>query len=308
MPYDTLYDPAAIPASYRGYFEEVQVTCGAPWKRVTEKGAPIARWQRRCGADPSGGYNGQPGKAYGEALAQDPAAVKRRILEGLRERLTLGWEPTCDCDAGPPVPCTVLDPFAGSGATGAVAARLSRTFIGIELKEEYCRIAAGRIGAALRARPAASPSEAANPPAVRPGLWQVSRDGDPRGLALYQRHYSARRYADGRPRRLFVGPGEKLVLITPEADALLVWRKFRSRSGERGVNCAAFRNEGTGKSSALIREAVRIAWERWPGERLYTYVNPAKIESPNPGYCFKRAGWRSCGKTRSGLLVLEALP
>ena len=39
----------------------------------------------------------------------------------------------------------VLDPFMGSGTTGAVAKRLNRTFIGIEKDEEYVKIANERI-------------------------------------------------------------------------------------------------------------------------------------------------------------------
>ncbi len=41
---------------------------------------------------------------------------------------------------------TILDPFVGSGTTGAVAIREGRKFIGIELNPEYAAIAAERIG------------------------------------------------------------------------------------------------------------------------------------------------------------------
>lgn len=40
----------------------------------------------------------------------------------------------------------VLDPFMGSGTTGKMAIRNSRNFIGIELNEEYFKIAERRIG------------------------------------------------------------------------------------------------------------------------------------------------------------------
>lgn len=40
---------------------------------------------------------------------------------------------------------TVLDPFFGSGTTGAVAKRFGRYFIGIDLKREYCEAAEKRI-------------------------------------------------------------------------------------------------------------------------------------------------------------------
>jgi hypothetical protein len=121
---------------------------------------------------------------------------------------------------------------------------------------------------------------------------------------------SRRHYADGRKPLLFVGPGEKLVLVTPDALALFVWRKFLSITHEEGVNCAVFRNEGPKLSSELIKAAVELAWERWPGERLYTYINPRKIRHKrDPGRCFLRAGWRHVGWTKDqGLRILEIRP
>lgn len=142
-------------------------------------------------------------------------------------------------------------------------------------------------------------------------LWRLARDGDPLGLELHARHYSARQYADGRVRRLFVGPGEKLVLIGHDDRSLFVWRRFISMDDQAGICCSIFRNEGPTLASALIRDADAIADARWPGEtRHYTYVAPARIRSTNPGYCFLAAGWRRSGWTKGGhgrdqLLVLE---
>jgi hypothetical protein len=139
-------------------------------------------------------------------------------------------------------------------------------------------------------------------------LWWLTKDGDKDCLALYERHYSAYRYKDGRKRRQFVGPGESIVLRTLEGDAMFVWRKFVDNSGQQGVNCAVFRNESKHKSSELIRQADAIADLCWPGERHYTYVNAEKVRSANPGYCFVRAGWRRCGRTKvNNLLILEKL-
>ena len=142
---------------------------------------------------------------------------------------------------------------------------------------------------------------------VQRGFWRTAKDGDPLGLALYLRHYSSRRRSPKTRLPLFVGPGEKLVLLSLKGDALFAWRKMLySRDGQSGVCCAVFRNEGRRLSSTLIREAMRLAWKRWPGERLYTYVDPTRVRSVNPGCCFKRAGWRVAGKSKRGLIVLEA--
>ena len=136
-------------------------------------------------------------------------------------------------------------------------------------------------------------------------IWWLTKDGDRTCLALYERHYSCYHYRDGRKRYLFCGPGEKIVLRTGEGDALFVWRKFKDASGQQGINCAVFRNESTHQSSKLIRQADRIADCIWPGERHYTYVDSARIRSTNPGCCFLAAGWRRCGRTKGGLIVLE---
>jgi hypothetical protein len=136
-------------------------------------------------------------------------------------------------------------------------------------------------------------------------LWWLTKDGDLDCLELYERHYSCYKYADGRKRTQFVGPGEKVVLRTERADAMFVWRKFIDDSGQRGINCAVFRNESTHRSSCLICQADSIADCLWPDSRHYTYIRAEAIRSTNPGACFKAAGWRRCGMTGSGLIVLE---
>lgn len=136
--------------------------------------------------------------------------------------------------------------------------------------------------------------------------WYLTKDGDEYCMDLFKQHYSYKEYADCRTQKLFVGPGEKIVLRTWEADAMFVWRKHINDSGESGINCAVFRNESKTKSSTLIQEADAIAFEVWPNQRHYTYVNAKKIKSTNAGYCFKRAGWRQCGVTKwNKLIILE---
>jgi hypothetical protein len=158
------------------------------------------------------------------------------------------------------------------------------------------------------------------------GYWLPVRDGDLRALALYRRHYSAAKRRGRQTitpignRARFAGPcagGASMVLLTRTCDALFVWRheQFR-RDGEGGINCAVFRNDAHRDrvlSSTLIVEASELAWTRWPGQRLWTFVDPTKVRTrltnKPPGYCFLMAGWRWSGRTTPrGLLVFECLP
>jgi hypothetical protein len=122
-------------------------------------------------------------------------------------------------------------------------------------------------------------------------LWWLTRDGDPDAYALARRHYSAWKNKTPKQRQ-FVGPGEKVVLITEDKRAVFAWRRerFHRLMGD-GVCCTIFRNEGPHRSSDLIRQAGRIADAIWPNLWRYTFVAPGKIASKNPGYCFKLAGW-----------------
>jgi hypothetical protein len=141
--------------------------------------------------------------------------------------------------------------------------------------------------------------------------WYVSHRADPRALALYERHYSCHRYADGRKRRQFVAPGECLVLLTAPADALFVWHKAKDGmrlDGQEGASCAVFRNEGPYRASDLIREAEQLAWVRWPGARLFTYVDATQVPTATPGFCFLAARWKRVGQSQTGLLLFEKRP
>lgn len=135
------------------------------------------------------------------------------------------------------------------------------------------------------------------------GYWAAVRDGDPRAVALYRRHYTCKNPRVDYHRYGFSGKGESLVLLTLNCDALFCWRLVKIE----GANCSVFHNEGKALSSQLIEEACEHAWRRWHGERLYTYVNPRKIRSSNPGYCFLKAGFRRCGMSKGGLVILERL-
>ena len=98
--------------------------CGSPWQRIVEK---TGQFQRRWSKNNAEGspYNGQGS------------------MQNTYE--TVGWKPTCKCKDASTTPCTVLDPFTGSGTTCVVSLKNGRNFVGTELNPEYIRIAQDRI-------------------------------------------------------------------------------------------------------------------------------------------------------------------
>jgi DNA modification methylase len=98
-------------------------------------------WQRHvCTRYANPGNRNSNGPRSLERRQESPGFRKRlvRLVEGE------AWRPDCQCGANP-VPATVLDTFAGSGTTLAVAQRLGRRSIGIELSGDYIELARSRL-------------------------------------------------------------------------------------------------------------------------------------------------------------------
>lgn len=150
--------------------------------------------------------------------------------------------------------------------------------------------------------------------------WVQVNDGNEAAFQIYQRHYT---YRKGRKRDLnknkkngkrMAGPGETIVLLGKDGKALFIWKKQKySQDGQVGINCCLFRNEGEYVSSDLILQAERVAQDRWPGSRMFTYVNPRKIRARKTGMkirkskagaCFKHAGWVVCGVTKARKYII----
>ena len=118
--------------------------CGAPWERVTEKD----RIRTRPGLD-SKSYDRTTGETVDDGEEKpwrDRAEIGNRDPgRHVTKTKTTGWQPTCECDAGDPIPCTILDPFLGSGTTAEVARENGCRCVGIELNEEYIDLVARRL-------------------------------------------------------------------------------------------------------------------------------------------------------------------
>lgn len=116
---DALVEPCILAGtSERGCCPE----CGAPYNRIIEV------------------TGGTIGKSW-HPHANDAATgqIAGMSMEGYK-RESKGWQPSCTCNAGDPVPCVVLDPFGGSGTVAKVARALLRDSVLIEINPVYVEI------------------------------------------------------------------------------------------------------------------------------------------------------------------------
>ena len=127
--------PALVePCVLAGCPEECCSKCGSGFVRDVEK----SRRPTRPGADT---------KVTGDKMTDGNRDPQRHVTT----TTTVGWKPSCKCNSCATTLGVVLDPFAGSGTTLAVAIANGRRGIGIELNPEYIELANKRIEAARQA-------------------------------------------------------------------------------------------------------------------------------------------------------------
>lgn len=109
--------------------------CGAPWRRIVES-RRLLDGEREI----KGGWTSADHLDSGRGM--EPTGYRHSRVKAWRK--TVGWQAGCDHDA-PGGRCCVLDPFAGVGTTGVVAARHDRDFLGVELSKRYAGLALERV-------------------------------------------------------------------------------------------------------------------------------------------------------------------
>ncbi len=124
--------------------------CGAPWERILEKQRVATRTGENSKVKVPSGWDTEPGghgtvhrtgrRSAAEVGNRDPERHVTRTA-------TVGWKPTCNCGrpSSDNVPCTVLDPFGGSGTTAEVAIRSNCCAIVSELNPEYVSLIKQRL-------------------------------------------------------------------------------------------------------------------------------------------------------------------
>lgn len=158
-----------------------------------------------------------------------------------------------------------------------------------------------------------------------PMPWTLSHRADQRVRVIADRHYN--RQSVGAMQ--FVPPGRCLVLSGPSAFWITSWpfAEYVRHAWAGAWVCSAFRNEGTARSSDLIKSALSVTrwrWSRAPAVEgwalrrrhdrtdvartefaMVTFVNTAKtMTKRDPGRCFRRAGFVEIGETAGGLVAL----
>ena len=113
----------------------VCAACGSPWARKVSR-----EFIPQGDVSEAKGIRGADGQK-----PLDVTDGRDGFPRGTTTTTTTGWAASCKCDAGDPVPATVLDIFGGAGTTALVADRHGRDAILLELNAEYAAMAKARI-------------------------------------------------------------------------------------------------------------------------------------------------------------------
>lgn len=153
--------------------------------------------------------------------------------------------------------------------------------------------------------------------------WHMSHRADPAARVLADRHYNRQKV--GAPQ--FVPPGRCMVLLSGDGQAFWVtsypFAEYVRHAWAGAWVCSAFRNEGGGRASDMIRDAVaatvfygQSSWGQAapPALGMVTFLDRRKVQpikvrgAPTWGRTWRLAGFQDAGETKGGLLALRLDP
>jgi hypothetical protein len=146
--------------------------------------------------------------------------------------------------------------------------------------------------------------------------WCMSHRADVAARLIADRHYNRQKI--GTPQ--FVPPGRCMVLLSDCSRAFWVtswpFAEYVKHRWPGAWVCSAFRSEGAGQASELIRDAVAVTLAFFgpaPPLGMVTFIDRAQVRpikqhgAPTWGWTWKQAGFQEVGETEGGLLAFQLL-
>lgn len=147
--------------------------------------------------------------------------------------------------------------------------------------------------------------------------WCASHRADPVAARLADRHYNRQKIRSPQ----FAPAGSCAVFLTDCARAFWITSaplaEWVKHAWAGAWVCSAFRSEGAGRASELIRQAVaatRAHYGEPPALGMVTFIDRAKVKPTMVhgeavwGWTYIKAGFVPCGETKGGLLAFQLSP
>jgi len=147
--------------------------------------------------------------------------------------------------------------------------------------------------------------------------WCLANRAYPAARRLADRHYNRQKI--GAPQ--FAPPGSCVVFLTDCGRGFWItsvpFAEYVKHAWPGAWVCSAFRSEGAGKASELIRLAIAATRAHYgdpPDIGMVTFISrkhvtPTLVRGEKVwGWTWRKAGFVECGETKGGLLAMQMLP
>lgn len=150
-------------------------------------------------------------------------------------------------------------------------------------------------------------------------IWRKSHRADPFACDIADRHYNRQKI--GSPQ--CAPPGSCCVFKAHTVTGRAFWitsapyAQYVKHAWPGAWVCSAFRNEGAGIASQMIREALAASLYHYgeaPALGMVTFLDRAKVKPTKVrgedvyGWTWLKAGFEHVGFTKGGLMAFQILP